>query len=545
MTDRNIADIYCPNCGASAHFDIRKQKYVCGYCGGNVRIDEAQKQRNGFRQLAQSRIHKEAKNYKLIRAECPGCGAEIVIEENEALSDCAFCGKALVRKEYLYTEDMPEMIIPFRITIDEAEQFLLEWCDQNKGKREAGDIRENIKDLKGFYLPYELIRGPINCTVSRIDGGKQYDCSGYVDDVFVNCSKQLDNLLLDGMEPYELDEVKEFDFAYTAGQRIKIKDINAKELQSRVEAEVSESYTPTVRKTLETKAVKINAYVHAVSRLPVLLPGYYLKCGNTIAAVNGQTAKVSVRAEKESHYYFLPWWLKSILATILISAVCLCGLRLFRMDNATALYLTGILAFFFLIVTLCAYSDTEHTDFAVKSGYKVFQSKGGPWHRENGVLVQKAEELKRNVTEPVFFEEINGKEQAVSLRFTTPLRIIRMGLLAVFVIFLPVLLALFLNGFNFRQLELGGSAVWFCIFIPVVPIYVLKFGIIELYERPWIYLLTENRQKKRYRQPIEWKKIGKWILAGLKHLIIPPECFAIWLGIACFCMIVYLTAFGF
>ena len=545
MANRNIADIYCPNCGAPARFDIRRQMYVCGYCGGNVKIDEAQKQRAGFRQLAQSRMQDEVKNYRLIKADCPGCGAEIVFEENEALSDCAFCGKALVRKEYLYTEDIPEMIIPFRIAEDEAEQFLREWCDQNKGKREARHIRKYIKDLKGFYLPYELIRGPISSTVSRIDGGKNYFCGGYIDEVFINCSKQLDNLLLDGMEPYELDELKEFDFAYTAGQRIKIRDINTEELGKRVEAEVSESYTPAVRKTLETKAVEIDTDVHSVFRMPVLLPGYYLKCGNTIAAVNGQTGKVSVRAAKESHYYFLPWWLKAILATILISAVCFGGLRLFRTDNATALYLTGILAMFFLIVTLCAYSDTYHTDFAVKSGYKVFRSEGGAWRRENGVLVQDREELKRNVTEPVFFEKIDGKEQAVVLRFTTPQRIIRMGLLALFVIFLPVVLALFINGFNFKQLELGGSAVWFCIFLPVVPIYVLKFGIIELYEKPWIYLLSEDGKKKRYHKPTDWKGIGKFIMSGLKYLFIPPVCFAIWLGIASFCVIVYLTAFGF
>ncbi|MBR2991644.1 MAG: hypothetical protein IKF51_09350, partial [Solobacterium sp.] len=75
--------------------------------------------------------------------------------------------------------------------------------------------------------------------------------------------------------------------------------------------------------------------------------------------------------------------------------VCFGGLRLFRMDNTTALYLTGILAVFFLIVTLCAYSDTEHTEISVKSGYKVFRSEGGPWRRENGILVQDPEELKR------------------------------------------------------------------------------------------------------------------------------------------------------
>lgn len=545
MINRNVADIYCPGCGAPAHFDIRRQRYVCGYCGREVKINEALQQRKGFRQLHTSRMKDEALNYKLIKAECPGCGAEIVFEEGEALSDCAFCGKALVRTSYLYKEDMPEMIVPFRITEDEAEGFLRNWCNQNKGKREAKHIRKNISDLKGFYLPYELIRGPIDCKVSRIDGGKTYDCSGYVDDVFINCSRQLDNLLLDGMEPYELDDLKEFDFAYAAGQRIKIRDVDADQLVSRISKEVSESYTPAVRKTLETKAVYVKSYADSVLRMPVLLPGYYLRCGETMAAVNGQTGKVSVRAEKESHYYFMPWWLKAILATLIFSTLSFCGLKLFGMDMWEALYIAGILAVFFLTVTLCAYSDTDRMEFSVNAGREIFTSKGGAYRRINGELVQDPDELKRNIAEPVFFENIDGKDEAVVLRFTAPARIIRMGLLAAMVMFLPVVLALFINGFNFKQLELGGSAVWFCIFVPVVPIYVLKFGVIELYENPWIYLLSEDGTKKRYHKPVNWKETEKLILACLKYLFIPPVCFAVWLGIAAFCTIVYLTAFGF
>ena len=119
-----------------------------------------------------------------------------------------------------------------------------------------------------------------------------------------------------------------------------------------------------------------------------------------------------------------------------------------------------------------------------------------------------------------------------------------MGLLAILVIFLPVVIALLLNGFDFQRLDLGGSAVWFCIFVPVVPIYVLKFGVIELYERPLIYLLQEDGKKKRYHEPVDWKEVGTTVLELLKYLFIPPACLAVWLAIASFCVICYLTAFG-
>ena len=34
--EHRITDIHCPQCGAPADFDIVRQMYVCGHCGGNV-----------------------------------------------------------------------------------------------------------------------------------------------------------------------------------------------------------------------------------------------------------------------------------------------------------------------------------------------------------------------------------------------------------------------------------------------------------------------------------------------------------------------------
>ena len=375
-----------------------------------------------------------------------------------------------------------------------------------------------------------------------MDGGRTYYCRGYVDNVFVSCSQQLDNLLLDGMEPYELDDLKEFDFSYAAGQRIKIVDIDAGQLQKRVGEEVGNDYTPVVRKTLETRAVTVDTDTSDMLRMPVLLPVYYIAEGNTMAAVNGQTGKVSVRAEKESHYYFLPWWLKAILATLLVSAAAFGAFRLGGMEPSGALFITGMLALVLFIVVLCLYSDTVHNKFKVESGRKIFTSSGGPLRRMNGILVREKKEIEKPVTPPVFFEVLDGEPKPVKLVFSSFRRKLRMAVLAVLALFLPVIVALFLNGFDFDRLELGGSAVWFCIAVPVVPVYLLKFGIVELHENPWIYLIQENGKTKRYR-----KKGGSGVTPGmvLRLLFVPPQSLGVWFGIICFCVMCYLTAFGF
>ena len=295
--EHRITDIHCPQCGAPADFDIVRQMYVCGHCGGTVGISEAQKEKQGFRKLQREKLKNSVKKYRLFSTSCSGCGAEVVFEENEALSGCPFCGRSLVRTEYLSSKNMPESVIPFGITQKEACERLEDWCRKNRGKQEAKQLLPLIPELKGFYLPYELVRGPVHMRASRMDAESVYRCEGFMENAFVNCSKQLDNLLLDGMEPFDLNGLTEFEFGYVAGHHVKTPDINGKDLEQRVCQEVEECYTPSVRKTLETKAVSIKASAESAITMPVLLPVYYICKGDLMAAVNGQTGKVSVRAD--------------------------------------------------------------------------------------------------------------------------------------------------------------------------------------------------------------------------------------------------------
>ena len=539
-----ITDIHCLQCGAPAKFDIVKQLYVCGHCGGKVGIGEAQEEKLGFRNRQRDRLRESVKKYRLFRTSCSGCGAEVVFEENEALSSCAFCGRNLVRTEYLDPKDMPESVIPFGITEKEAAEKLRDWCRMNRNKPEARKLLPLIPELKGFYLPYMLVRGPVHLTVSRMDSDRSYKCEGFMENAFVNCSEQLDNLLLDGMEPFNEKELREFDLAYVAGQRVKIPDIGPANLKWRIREEVAECYTPAVRKTLETKAVEISPSIDSVVELPVLLPVYYICRDDLMAAVNGQTGKVSVRALKESHYYFLPWWSKAIFTTLLLSGVSYGALCLFGMNAESRLLITGILGFFFAVVLLCLYSDTRKNSFSVESGRKIFTSGKETFHRERGKLVRSEEILERKTVPPVFFLPVDGKEQPVDLKFTSPVRVLRMILLTVTALFLPVILALILTGFNFSKINLGGSAVWFCIAVPVVPIYLWKFGIVELHDRPWIYTVSEDGKKRRYRKRWRPRITRTTVHSVLRALFVPPLSLAVWFGILGFITIVYLTAGG-
>ncbi len=538
-----LYDIHCPACGAPAYYDIRKGTYNCSYCGKSVGIDKAKNQKKGFRDVSHKKMRESIKKFELQRATCTGCGAEVIFETGEAVANCAFCGRSLVRKAFVNADIIPELIIPFAITGDEARGILGDWCAKNRHRKEARAINSRLDDLKGFYLPYELVRGPVKCDVFRIDGGSIYECGGFVDRVFVNCSAKLDNRVLDAMEPFDLEDLKEFDFSYIAGHQVKTGDIDSDELVRRVDVEVGEDYKPVIAKTLETRAVNVTAHCGDVQRMPVLLPVYYLAFEEYMVAVNGQTGKVSVRASRDSRYLLLPWWLKAILATIAGSAGVALGLFAFGAGKDLILEATVCLALVLLFVFFTAYSQQKEDSFGLECYRKIFTSKGGPFVREGDKLIQSKKELEKPVTTPIFFMDLVGRQQEVEIRFTTLYRVVRALAITFGVVFLPVIIALLINGFNFSILNPAGSAVWFCITVPLSPVFLIKYGRMDIYDNPWIYLVDEHGKKKRYKakhSKADWEDT----LEFLKEWVKPPLLWFTLLMILLFCSMVYLTAFG-
>lgn len=540
--EREILNIHCPNCGAPAAFDIKRQIYACSYCGGKVEIEDALAQRRELKEARQQKMKKTAKNFSLYTTSCTGCGATVVFEENEALSKCEFCGRSLVRKRYAYNNKAPESVIPFGVTKEEAKNKLLEWCDKNKSRSEAKAIRENINSLIGCYLPYEMINGPVSLDISVIKGSGAQKGSGYIRDGFVNCSKQFDNLLLDAMEPFDLDGLKEFDYGYVAGHRVKITDLDERQVGIRIRDEVSENYRSSMEKMWGTKALNIRPDTKSLMSQPVVLPAYYLAAEGIKAAVNGQTGKVSVLEEKESRYIALPWWLSGLAILLIACALIFSAGMLLTGNKVESLYYTGMAGFFFLIVFWAMFDDPSGNGGSIVRYHNIFTSGEQNFKRVKGKLVINDKVLKRTIDSPVFFRKIEGEERPVNYIFRSKRRMLSMVLTAFVVMFLPVICALLLNGFNLSRLELGGSAVWFCLAVPLVPIMLVRFGVQFIYDNPWIYILEEDGSRKRYHSSL----IGEYGMFGsVKELIgMLFHPFSL-IAIAVFCLMVYLTAFGF
>ncbi|WP_231391285.1 hypothetical protein [Megasphaera vaginalis (ex Srinivasan et al. 2021)] len=152
------------------------------------------------------------------------------------------------------------------------------------------------------------------------------------------------------MEPFDLDNLKECEFAYVAGHRVKVSDLDEAEVSERMTAEAEANYRIRMEQLWGTKSINLNTEIVPVIEFPVLLSGYYLISGNIEAAVNGQTGKVSVLAEKYSSYLSVPWWFQGIVVLLVASGATFGAILLGGLPLMDSIYLTGVLGF-----SICSY----------------------------------------------------------------------------------------------------------------------------------------------------------------------------------------------
>jgi DNA-directed RNA polymerase subunit M/transcription elongation factor TFIIS len=96
----DMANVICPNCGASLAYKPGTTRLVCEHCGLSFEIKpegplvDAQQENNLSAALAGS-MQANQKQVQAYVVKCPACGAETSMEKNVFSSECAFCGSPI------------------------------------------------------------------------------------------------------------------------------------------------------------------------------------------------------------------------------------------------------------------------------------------------------------------------------------------------------------------------------------------------------------------------------------------------------------------
>ncbi len=486
--------IYCKNCGAPAGFDIINQTYRCPFCGGLSGIQEAKQEVYAWRQLQKERIETKADGQNLEEHSCPSCGARFVFRSGEASQTCDFCGSKLIRREFSCPEQMPELIIPFFITPEEARQRMLDWGHKNQKTPEGRSVVSSMNKLHGCYLPYRLVRGPVYGTVTRDGTSRKYQCAGYLEGTAVNTSRQLDNLVLNGIEPFDWSQSRPFEYGYIAGQNVKLTDISDGEIDCRIREEAAADFLPEVEKVMQTSGVTVQTETGNIDTLSVLLPVYFIKSGRLTAVMNGQTGRISVSKSRKKKSN--PWMLEPLLYTLL--ATLLSGL--FYLFSLFPLLLFG---FVFACIFFAVMGDGRRS--LIRS--VMLRSEAAKARREDGELkIDEARDILKNPYDntPVFYE-INGQGQTVpvKVRFYSFGRWLSICTNTFVLVFLPALIAALLRLAQMEPWEaftdgyrIGYEAVWYVLAGFLAILYLAKGVRRDVYDHPILYEILPDGRKR-------------------------------------------------
>lgn len=323
----------CPNCDGALTFDPSDQKFHCPYClsiftEAEVTAFEASQKKARLADtpdvtetLTDSSEDTAESTMDLFL--CPSCGAEIVTDSTTAATYCYFCHNPVVLSGRLSGKFLPNKVLPFAVEKEVATENFLKWAQKKWFVPRAFFNKDQVEKLTGVYFPYWAVDaeadGEISGTGTSIrvwrvgdleyTETKQYDVNrkgklAFRELIKNALSKNTQQKMVEGVQPFQLDKAVEFKNQYLAGFQAEKRDIEYPDIQSSVRNELANygenllsnsvsGYTSFRRNHQNFQLTKEdNQYI----LLPVWLVTYRSNDHSKKVfyyAMNGQTGKVS------------------------------------------------------------------------------------------------------------------------------------------------------------------------------------------------------------------------------------------------------------
>lgn len=319
----------CPNCDGGLVFDPESGTYACEYCLSKFTqedlVAESQEaetvqqeepvQEENFAETATENVDSQK---SAVMYRCPSCGAEIITDETTAATFCFYCHNPIVLAGKLEGEYLPDGIIPFKITKEEATEKFMEWIQKKKFVPTGFSSKRHIEKMSGVYFPYWLY----GCETDSYMNGTARDIRIWrVGDIEYTETKvfqvrragkvsfkhlpktalqKAQNAMLKGIFPYEFGALEKFHLGYLSGFQAEKRDIDKETLSAQIRQEIQKYAEKRMRDTITGRnSFSMESQNHAIveeeyqyALLPVWVLTY--RQGNQIYyfAMNGQTGEV-------------------------------------------------------------------------------------------------------------------------------------------------------------------------------------------------------------------------------------------------------------
>ena len=478
----------CGACGAETHYDPVAQRYHCLYCGSNTPLEALAAQAADWQNRQRKLIRERLWDSGAAMYRCPGCGATTLSAEPRE-APCAFCGSAVERCALSREIDAAPLFLPFALTTGEAAARLRGWAEKSRRHKEARRVVKQAAALRPCYLPCRLIRGPVQFEVSRECCCRRYICRDNVQDALVNCSAQVDSLMLNAVEPFDWSPARAFDPVLLGEAELKLRDLPEPLEQRRVDTELANRRLGAVEQSLGCGELLLQPDASLALCFDVLVPVYLLTVDNTRVLINGQNGRIAVTRDKPkpSRVRLLEPLCLSLLAALF---------WIYVVPGDLERLLLGTLASAILIFCLLSgrWGQQLHRRL-----FRLRDPRTELWEARL-FLSEPLPESEDSGAPPLFFEPLDGEQVPVEIRHFSVRRALALILFVLLVLLLPcllvwgVMLLRMLSGeaLALRDAETAYGAAWYVISAAVLLIGWLSIGRCLLFDHPILRRLRDQ-----------------------------------------------------
>lgn len=316
LTEEAVA-FNCPNCGAELKFNADKQRLCCEFCESEFTQQEIAS--TNAAQSAQQQLHNAGLFCdQLNEYYCPNCGAEIACDDSTAADICVYCHSPVVLRGKLSGQMMPDRIIPFKFSKEEAENKFTAFAKKHFFVPREFKSKKQASLISGVYYPFWVTDadtdGEYYAKATKVRswriGNVQYTETsrfniirrGFIhfEDIVTSAIKEEDKAMLEGILPYPSESLQPFSMPYLSGFKAKKRNLERDALSPEVKARMNEYAATLLKRTVHGYAtvnetgrnVRIRQSHWEYSLMPVWVLNYVTKKKTYKYAMNGYTGKI-------------------------------------------------------------------------------------------------------------------------------------------------------------------------------------------------------------------------------------------------------------
>ena len=317
----------CPRCGSTdIKFNTTLGRLFCNHCKEVFipkKLDEVETNLDNLnKNIIGSGIKDIDKNFdNIITLKCSCCGAEVIIDTSKkTYAKCHWCRNTLSINERIPNGTIPDAILPFSVTKEEAILEIKKFLSQKTKYMSPEFLKNlNLENVTGVYLPYILVDVNVHCRL--VGMGKEYDkksdtdryfkiteeFDAIIDDLTIESNvSDTDNIrtinIINSIMPYDTENCIKFESNYLIDYICENRNLNIQDLENKMQKQIKDIIGEYLNRKYNTIIkVKHDEYDINGSQiisvyLPVWIYSYYEKKDSKsiihYIAVNGRTKEI-------------------------------------------------------------------------------------------------------------------------------------------------------------------------------------------------------------------------------------------------------------